>query len=255
MYLLVYHMSGDTFSQRLKMDVITYRSLVFVFCKEAKISSAFQVRDDMLENGIAPGIGVYNAIMEAMFRRRKVWEIVLLLKEMSREGCELNVVSFEILKCALLKCQREGFSEAAKLLKDAPVLMGSALVSRKMSHFASDIPSSVAYEVMMSNKEAGAVAAFDHVADLYAIRANLVDGGEIHGTGNAWICPEGEVDDSGMDVNFSGNLFFDKLMHHYIPGLKLDQLMLAPQLAGVLSVTNGESRSYLFVSNPQVCSG
>ena len=28
------------------------------------------------------------------------------------------------------------------------------------------------------------------VADLYGIRANLVDGGEIRGAGNAWICPE-----------------------------------------------------------------
>lgn len=28
------------------------------------------------------------------------------------------------------------------------------------------------------------------VADLYGIRATLVDGGEIRGAGNAWICPE-----------------------------------------------------------------
>lgn len=28
------------------------------------------------------------------------------------------------------------------------------------------------------------------VADLYGIRASLVDGGEIRGAGNAWICPE-----------------------------------------------------------------
>ncbi|KAL3500462.1 hypothetical protein ACH5RR_039555 [Cinchona calisaya] len=135
---------------------------------------------------------------------------------------------------------------------DAPIFVGSALVSRKMSHFAYDIPSSVAYEVMMSNKEAGAVAAFDHVpfsyvsanftfntdncvADLYGIRANLVDGGEIRGAGNAWICPEGEVDDSAMDVNFSGNFCFDKLMHRYMPGY----LQLMPLKLGDL---NGETK-------------
>lgn len=28
------------------------------------------------------------------------------------------------------------------------------------------------------------------VADLYGIRACLLDGGEIRGAGNAWICPE-----------------------------------------------------------------
>ncbi|XP_027180543.1 uncharacterized protein LOC113779220 [Coffea eugenioides] len=135
---------------------------------------------------------------------------------------------------------------------DAPIFVGSALVSRKMSQFASDIPSSVAYEAMMSNKEAGAVAAFDHVpfsyvsanftfntdncvADLYGIRTNLVDGGEIRGAGNAWICPEGEVDDSALDVNFSGNFCFDKLMHRYIPGY----LQLMPLKLGDL---NGETK-------------
>ncbi|KAI7982064.1 hypothetical protein LOK49_LG15G02361 [Camellia lanceoleosa] len=60
---------------------------------------------------------------------------------------------------------------------------------------------------MMNNKDAGAVAAVDRipfsyisanftfnsdncVADLYGIRASLVDGGEIRGAGNAWVCPE-----------------------------------------------------------------
>jgi hypothetical protein len=28
------------------------------------------------------------------------------------------------------------------------------------------------------------------VADIYGIRASLVDGGEIRGAGTAWICPE-----------------------------------------------------------------
>lgn len=28
------------------------------------------------------------------------------------------------------------------------------------------------------------------VADLYGIRASLVDGGEVQGAGTAWICPE-----------------------------------------------------------------
>lgn len=140
---------------------------------------------------------------------------------------------------------------------DAPIFVGSALVSRKMSNLASDVPSSVAYEAMMKNKEVGAVAAFDHVpfsyvsanftfntdncvADLYGIRANLVDGGEIRGAGNVWICPEGEFDDTAMDVNFSGNLCFDKIMHRYIPGylqsvpLKLGDLNGETKLSGPL---------------------
>ncbi|CAI9094401.1 OLC1v1030130C2 [Oldenlandia corymbosa var. corymbosa] len=140
---------------------------------------------------------------------------------------------------------------------DAPIFVGSALVSRKMLHLTSDVPASAAYEVMMDNKEAGAVAVFDRiplsyvsanftfntdncVADLYGIRANLLDGGEIRGAGNAWICPEGEDDETAMDVNFSGNLGFDKIMHRYIPGyvqlmpLKLGELNGETKLSGSL---------------------
>ena len=114
---------------------------------------------------------------------------------------------------------------------DAPVFVGSGIVSRK-SLSISGMPPSAASEAVMQNKEAGAVAAFDHipfshvsanftfnldncvstniakilaileveelvivslwmqVADLYGIRACLLDGGEIRGAGNAWICPE-----------------------------------------------------------------
>ncbi|XP_022729806.1 uncharacterized protein LOC111284940 isoform X2 [Durio zibethinus] len=78
------------------------------------------------------------------------------------------------------------------------------------------------------------------VADLYGIRASLVDGGEIRGAGNAWICPEGEEDDTAMDVNFSGNLSFDKIMQRYIPGylhlmpLKLGDLTGETKLSGSL---------------------
>ncbi|KAJ4826152.1 hypothetical protein Tsubulata_022923 [Turnera subulata] len=140
---------------------------------------------------------------------------------------------------------------------DAPVFVGSGVVSRKISHSVSDIPASAASEAMLKSKEAGAVAAFDRVpfsylsanftfntddcvADLYGIRASLVDGGEIRGAGNAWICPEGEVDDAAIDVNFSGNLSFDKIMHRYIPGslpvmpLKLGDITGETKLSGSL---------------------
>lgn len=42
---------------------------------------------------------------------------------------------------------------------------------------------------------------FWQVADLYGIRANLVDGGEIRGAGNAWICPEVLLLDNLILVN------------------------------------------------------
>ncbi|XP_057959388.1 protein TIC236, chloroplastic isoform X2 [Malania oleifera] len=141
---------------------------------------------------------------------------------------------------------------------DAPIFVGSGMVSRKIAHSVSDIPPTSASETIMKNKEAGAVAAFDRipfsylsanftfntdncVADLYGIRASLVDGGEIRGAGNAWICPEGEVDDMAMDVNFSGNLSFGKVLHRYFPGyhhlipLTLGDLNGETKLSGSLS--------------------
>lgn len=56
------------------------------------------------------------------------------------------------------------------------------------------------------------------VTDLYGIRASLVGGGEIQGSGNVWTCPEGEMDDTAIDMSFFGNLSFDEIMHHYLPG-------------------------------------
>ncbi|VAH58089.1 unnamed protein product [Triticum turgidum subsp. durum] len=134
---------------------------------------------------------------------------------------------------------------------DAPVFVGSGIVSRK-SLSVSGMPPSAASEAVIQNKEAGAVAAFDHipfshvsanftfnldncVADLYGIRACLLDGGEIRGAGNAWICPEGEGDDSAMDINLSGSILLDKVLHRYIPG----GIQLIPLKIGEL---NGETR-------------
>lgn len=140
---------------------------------------------------------------------------------------------------------------------DAPIFVGSGLVSRKMSSSVADVPTSAAYDAIMKNKEAGAVAAFDRVpfsyvsanftfntdncvADLYGIRASLVDGGEIRGAGNAWICPEGEEDETAMDVNFSGSLCFDKIMDQYVGGynqtvpFKLGDLNGETKLSGSL---------------------
>ncbi|KAF9613143.1 hypothetical protein IFM89_005714 [Coptis chinensis] len=135
---------------------------------------------------------------------------------------------------------------------DAPIFVGSGVVSRKTVHSFSNIPASSASEAMMKSKEAGAVAAFDripfsyvsanftfntdnNVADLYGIRATLLDGGEIRGAGNAWICPEGEVDETAMDVNFSGNLGFDKVMYRYLPS----EIQVMPFKLGEL---NGETK-------------
>ncbi|CAA6666284.1 unnamed protein product [Spirodela intermedia] len=139
---------------------------------------------------------------------------------------------------------------------DAPVFVGSGMISRKTPYSDANFLLSPASEAVQKNKEAGAVAAFDRipfshvsanftfntdncVADLYGIRGMLLDGGEIRGAGNAWICPEGEEDDSAMDVNLSGTILFDKVIHRYLQSthpipLKIGELHGETKLSGSL---------------------
>lgn len=46
---------------------------------------------------------------------------------------------------------------------NAPIFVGSGMVSRRMSQSVSDFPPSAASEAVLKSKEAGAVAAFDRV--------------------------------------------------------------------------------------------
>ncbi|KAJ8429390.1 hypothetical protein Cgig2_002012 [Carnegiea gigantea] len=140
---------------------------------------------------------------------------------------------------------------------DAPLFVGSGMVTRKLGPSISDIPASCAAVAVAKNKDAGALAAIDRipfsylsanftfntdncVADLYGIRAILLDGGEIRGAGNAWICPEAEEDETALDVNLSGNLSFDKILQRYLPGLpqllplKLGELKGETKVSGSL---------------------
>ncbi|WJX16332.1 hypothetical protein P8452_06374 [Trifolium repens] len=135
---------------------------------------------------------------------------------------------------------------------DSPVFVGTGMVSRTFSNSHIDTPASVASEALAASKEAGALAAFDRipfsyvsanftfntdncVADLYGIRACLIDGGEIRGAGNAWICPEGEVDETAIDVNLSGSLAFDNIVLRYMPSYY-------HQMPLQLGVLNGETK-------------
>ncbi|XP_020207319.1 uncharacterized protein LOC109792326 isoform X2 [Cajanus cajan] len=129
-----------------------------------------------------------------------------------------------------------------------PIFVGTGMVSRSFSSLKADSPTTVASEALAKSKEAGALAAFDRVplshvsanftfntdnciADLYGIRASLVDGGEIRGSGTVWICSEAEDDETAIDASFSGSLAFEKIMCHYIPSYH----RLMPLKFGVLN--------------------
>ncbi|RDX99770.1 hypothetical protein CR513_17133, partial [Mucuna pruriens] len=151
---------------------------------------------------------------------------------------------------------------------DAPIFVGTGMVSRTFSSHV-ETPTTVASEALAKSKEAGALAAFDRVpfshvsanftfntdnciADLYGIRASLVDGGEILGAGTLWICSEGEGllgsfgshaedDATAIDANFSGSLAFEKIMLRYIPNFH----HLMPFKFGVLNENTKLSGSLL----------
>ncbi|KAL5144978.1 hypothetical protein HKD37_06G015148 [Glycine soja] len=141
---------------------------------------------------------------------------------------------------------------------DTPIFVGTGMVSRTFSSLHVDTPTTVASEALAKSKEAGALAAFDRVpfshvsanftfntdsciADLYEIRASLVDGGEIRGAGTVWICSEAENDETAIDANFSGSLAFEKIMLRYIPSYH----HLMPLKFGVLSENTKLSGSLL----------
>ncbi|CAI8599704.1 unnamed protein product [Vicia faba] len=145
---------------------------------------------------------------------------------------------------------------------DNPIFVGTGMVSRTSPSLLDDTPATVASEALAKSKEAGAVAAFDRipfsyvsanftfntdncVADLYGIRASLVDGGEIQGAGTAWICPEGEEDETALDVNFSGNLAIEKIFLRYIPNYH----SLMPLKLGVI---HGETKILGSLSRPKL---
>eukprot|EP00268_Persea_americana_P016206 TRINITY_DN17672_c0_g1_i2.p1 TRINITY_DN17672_c0_g1~~TRINITY_DN17672_c0_g1_i2.p1 ORF type:complete len:134 (+),score=9.00 TRINITY_DN17672_c0_g1_i2:30-431(+) len=72
-YMLVKQLLLDMSSQNLVADTVTYASLSYGLCNEGKISAALHLRNRMVENGITPSINIYNTMLDAMFRRGKLW--------------------------------------------------------------------------------------------------------------------------------------------------------------------------------------
>ncbi|KAL9313337.1 hypothetical protein ACSQ67_018789 [Phaseolus vulgaris] len=141
---------------------------------------------------------------------------------------------------------------------DTPIFVGTGMLSRTFSSLHVETPTTEASEVLAKSTEAGALAVFDRVpfshasanftfntdnciADLYGIRASLVDGGEIQGAGTVWICSEALDDDTAIDANFSGSFILEKIMLRYVPSYH----HLMPLKFGVLNGNTKLSGSLL----------
>ncbi|KAG9459336.1 hypothetical protein H6P81_003844 [Aristolochia fimbriata] len=141
---------------------------------------------------------------------------------------------------------------------EAPIFIGLGAISRRVAGSDPEVAPSSAYETLLRNEDDGAVAALDRVpfsnvsmsfnfnldnsvAELIYIKASLLDGGEITGSGHAWMCPEGEDDNSALDIKLSGKLSFDRVFGWYLPSdiqllpLKIGEISGDTRLCGSLS--------------------
>ncbi|KAG0581653.1 hypothetical protein KC19_4G269200 [Ceratodon purpureus] len=117
---------------------------------------------------------------------------------------------------------------------DSPIFEGSVETTGRNMTLTYDTASSAATDAVRKNIEKGAVAAYDRVpfvsastsftfntdngmADLYGLKACPVGGGEIRGAGSLWICPEGEMDPSAVNVDCFGSVAGDALAGFYAP--------------------------------------
>lgn len=117
---------------------------------------------------------------------------------------------------------------------DSPIFEGSVETTGRNMTLTYDSPPSAAIDAVRKNLERGAVAAYDRVpfvsasssftfntdngmADLYGLKACPVGGGEIRGAGSLWICPEGEMDSTAVNVDCSGSIAGDSLASFYAP--------------------------------------
>ncbi|MCO5581693.1 hypothetical protein L7F22_035582 [Adiantum nelumboides] len=140
---------------------------------------------------------------------------------------------------------------------EVPVFAGSAEVLKKNMAITVNGPTTAATKAVKQHEGRGAVAAFDRIpfsyasanftfdtdncmADVYGIRATLVDGGELRGAGNLWICPEGEVDTTAVNMDLSGLALFDSVVQNYLPAsfqvspVKLDNIHGEAKIQGSL---------------------
>ncbi|KAL2635099.1 hypothetical protein R1flu_006578 [Riccia fluitans] len=117
---------------------------------------------------------------------------------------------------------------------DAPIFEGTAEVTGKHLPLVFESPDSAATAAIKDNVAVGAVAAYDRIpftsasasftfntdnciAELYGMRAVPVGGGELRGGGSVWVCPEGELDPSSVNIDCSGQVAADHLIRFYIP--------------------------------------
>ncbi|GMH13208.1 hypothetical protein Nepgr_015049 [Nepenthes gracilis] len=94
--------------QRIKLDVVSYSSIMSSYSKSNKLKEVLWMYDKMKRMGIAPDRKVYNAVIHALAKGGLVKESVNVLKTMADNGIAPNAVTYNSLIKPLCKARRHG---------------------------------------------------------------------------------------------------------------------------------------------------
>ncbi|XP_043710490.1 pentatricopeptide repeat-containing protein At5g02830, chloroplastic [Telopea speciosissima] len=90
----------------LKLDVITYSTIIKVFADAKLWQMALKVKEDMLLSGVTPNLVTWSSLINACANVGLVEKAIQVFEEMLLAGCELNSQCFNILLHACVEaCQ------------------------------------------------------------------------------------------------------------------------------------------------------
>ncbi|ERM95718.1 hypothetical protein AMTRI_Chr08g206910 [Amborella trichopoda] len=90
----------------LKLDVITYSTIIKVFADAKMWEMAFKIKDDMISAGVSPNIVTWSSLISACANAGLVERVIQVLEEMLVVGCEPNTQCCNILLNACVEsCQ------------------------------------------------------------------------------------------------------------------------------------------------------
>ncbi|CAN1142872.1 Pentatricopeptide repeat-containing protein At5g02830, chloroplastic [Linum perenne] len=93
-------------TSRLKLDNVTYCTMIKVFADAQLWKMSLKVKDDMLASGVSPNMRTWSALISACANAGLVREAFHLFEEMLQSGCYPNTRCFNILLHACVKvCQ------------------------------------------------------------------------------------------------------------------------------------------------------
>ncbi|GAB2253956.1 hypothetical protein Droror1_Dr00021765 [Drosera rotundifolia] len=86
----------------IKVDAITYTSMLHWFSNDGDIDGAVRMWEEMKEKGLYPTVVSYTAYMKILFDHKRVKEAIEVYKELLRSGCSPNCHTYTVLMAYLI---------------------------------------------------------------------------------------------------------------------------------------------------------